>query len=178
MMLFIQHCTPLEIDLLAVIKADVDLYSWFGLGLSTSGDTVVAGDRNDDQFGSNSGAVYVFVRNDTSWTQQAYLKASNPGVADYFGYSVSISGDTIVVGAYLEDSNATGVNGTQDNGATASGAAYVFVRIGTTWTQQAYLKASNTEAGDNFGYSVSISGDTSSGCLCYWSEWNSGQWCT
>src|SRR5690606_29875211 len=110
---------------------------------------------------SSSGAAYAFVRNGTEWTQQAYLKASNTGANDYFGYSVSISGDTIVVGAIYEDSNATGVNGNQNNnGASGSGAAYVFVRDGTTWTQQAYLKASNTGADDYFGYSVSISGDT------------------
>ena len=78
-----------------------------------------------------------------------------------FGASVAISGDTVVVGAHWEDSNATGVNGNQsDNSAANSGAAYVFIRSGTTWSQQAYLKASNTEAGDGFGHSVAISGDT------------------
>ncbi len=78
-----------------------------------------------------------------------------------FGCSVAVSGDTVVVGAYYEDSNATGVNGNQaDNSATDSGAAYVFVRNGTTWSQQAYLKASNTGAGDQFGCSVAVSGDT------------------
>jgi hypothetical protein len=107
------------------------------------------------------------VREGTTWTQQAYLKASNTGVSDFFGYSVSISGDTIVVGAMYEDSGATGVDGDQGSGATDSGAACVFVR-GTTWTQQAYLKASNTGAGDNFGYSVSISGDTI--CSGAWQE--------
>ena len=66
---------------------------------------------------------------------------------DCFGWSVAVSGDTVVVGAYGEDSSATGVNGySGDNGASDSGAAYVFVRSGTTWTQQAYLKASNTGA--------------------------------
>ena len=70
-----------------------------------------------------------------------------------FGYSVAVSGDTVVVGAHCEDSNATGVNGNQsDNSAIDSGAAYVFVRSGTNWSQQAYLKASNTGAGDQFGY--------------------------
>ncbi|MCX6606665.1 MAG: FG-GAP repeat protein, partial [Acidobacteria bacterium] len=96
-------------------------------------------------------------------TQRAYLKASNTGASDYFGYSVAISGDTVVVGAPLESSNATGVNGTQsDNSAIYAGAAYVFVRSSGsgTWTQQAYLKASNTEASDYFGQSVAISGDT------------------
>ena len=93
--------------------------------------------------------------------QQAYLKASNTGASDFFGASVAISGNTVVVGAYGEDSAATGVNGNQaDNSAIDSGAAYVFVRSGSTWTQQAYLKASNTGASDFFGASVAISGDT------------------
>jgi hypothetical protein len=116
---------------------------------------------NGDPDAEDSGAVYVFVRNETTWTQQAYLKTRNPSKQDFFGCSVSISEDTIVVGAYLEDSNATGVNGDESNDdANGSGAAYVFVRQGTSWTQQAYLKANNTRAYDYFGCSVSISGDT------------------
>ncbi len=92
--------------------------------------------------------------------QQAYIKASNTEAGDLFGHSVAVSGDTMVIGALWEDSNATGVNGNQrDNSATNSGAAYVFVRRGTNWSQQAYLKASNTGAGDVFGSSVSVSGD-------------------
>jgi hypothetical protein len=74
---------------------------------------------------------------------------------------VSVSETTIAVGAYGEGSSATGVNGPQENDdAPQSGAAYVFVTDGTTWPQQAYLKASNTEENDWFGRSVSISGDT------------------
>ncbi len=93
--------------------------------------------------------------------QQAYLKASNTGANDQFGHSVAVSGDTVVVGAYLEDSSATGVNGNQaDNSAFAAGAAYVFDRSGGVWSQQAFLKASNTGGGDNFGFSVAVSGDT------------------
>jgi hypothetical protein len=100
------------------------------------------------------------VREGTRWTRQAYLKASNAEADDRFGISVSISGDTSVVGAYGESSSATGVNDNQNNnGATSAGAACVFVREGTIWTQQAYLKASNTGADDLFGESVSISGD-------------------
>ena len=80
---------------------------------------------------------------------------------DAFGCSVAISGDTIVVGAVAEYSNATGVNGNQaDNSAPWAGAAYVFVRSGGVWSQQAYLKASNTGDSDEFGGSVAISGDT------------------
>ncbi len=78
-----------------------------------------------------------------------------------FGAAVAIDGDTIVVGAYGEDSNATGVNGNQtDNSAASSGAAYVFTRTAGVWSQQAYLKASNTELGDQFGVDVSVEGDT------------------
>lgn len=145
----------------------------FGYSVALSGDTLVVGapfedssatgvnGNQTDGFQTNSGAVYVFVRNGATWTQQAYLKASNSGTNDSFGYAVAVSGDTIVVGAYREDSNATGINGNQtDNSAGNSGAAYVFTRTGTTWTQQAYLKASNTGAGDGFGWSVSVSGDT------------------
>ena len=97
----------------------------------------------------------------SSLAQQAYLKSSNTNAADDFGWSVAISGDTLVVGAFREDSAATGVNGNQnDNSASDAGAAYVFVRSGTSWSQQAYLKASNTNAGDNFGNPVAIYGGT------------------
>ncbi|MFT4710381.1 MAG: hypothetical protein ACI8Q9_001509 [Planctomycetota bacterium] len=93
--------------------------------------------------------------------QDAYLKAPNTEKEDRFGYSVAISGDTMVVGAYLEDSSAVAVGGNPaDNSAVDSGAAYVYVRSGSTWVLQAYLKASNTGAGDKFGRSVAIDGDT------------------
>jgi len=132
----------------------------FGASVAVSGDTVVVGAPNESSMVLGGGAVYVFVRNGTTWTQQAYLIASNPG-SDGFGYSVAVDGDTVVVGAEEEASNATGVNGSQtDNSALMSGAAYVFVRNGATWVQQAYLKASNTGAGDQFGTSVAVSGDT------------------
>lgn len=145
----------------------------FGFSVAISGDTLVVGARGErsnasgvngnqnDNSASTAGAAYVFVRAGTTWTQQAYLKASNTTAADRFGETVAISGNTIVVGAPLEDSSATGVNGNgNDESADASGAAYVFVREGTTWTQQAYLKASNTGSGDNFGHAVALSGNT------------------
>jgi len=132
---------------------------YFGYSVAISGDTVVVGAAGE---GSNSGAGYVFVRTSGTWSQQAYLKASNAGKSDQFGASVAIDGDTVVVGAQGEDSNATGVNGTEsdDSGFGDSGAAYVFVRSSGTWTQQAYLKASNTGANGYFGWSVAVSGDT------------------
>ncbi|MBW2455961.1 MAG: cadherin-like beta sandwich domain-containing protein [Deltaproteobacteria bacterium] len=145
----------------------------FGSALAMSGDTIVVGAPTEDSDATgvngsqnnntflNAGAAYVFVRNGTTWTQQAYLKASNTGAGDRFGTSVAIWGDTIVVGAVHEDSSATGVGGNEgSNGASNAGAAYVFVRTGTTWSQQAYLKASNPEADDRFGRAVAVSGDT------------------
>ncbi len=145
----------------------------FGAAVAIAGETIVVGAPREasgalgvngnqaDNTTAGAGAAYVFVRNGTTWTQQAYLKASNTGADDLFGTAVAITGDTVVVGAYQEDSNATGANGTQsDNSAGNAGAAYVFTRSGTTWTQQAYLKASNTQAGDRFGQAVALSGDT------------------
>ena len=158
----------------AYLKAsNTDAGDDFGDSVAVSGDTVVVGaageasnatgingDQSDNSAGA-AGAAYVFVRSGATWTQQAYLKASNTDAVDDFGYSVAVSGDTVVVGAFGEASNATGINGDQsDNSADDAGAAYVFVRNGATWTQQAYLKASNTDADDFFGWSVAVSGDT------------------
>lgn len=144
----------------------------FGSAVAIDGDTLVVGAPNEDSgssgvngnqsdnSGNDVGTVYVFVRSGGIWTQQAYLKASNPDDLDTFGTSVAISGNTIVVGAQGEDSNATGVNGNQsDDSVAQAGAAYVFVRSGTTWTQQAYLKPSTTGF-NNFGNTVAIDGDT------------------
>src|SRR5688572_8626298 len=77
--------------------------------------------------------------------QQAYVKASNTGSPDNFGYAVAMFGDMLVVGARYEASAATGINGDQGNNVfSSSGAVYIFVRMGTNWSQQAYVKASNT----------------------------------
>ena len=131
-----------------------------GAQLEGSSATGVNGNQTDNS-ALFSGAAYVFLRDGATWSQQAYLKASNTEFGDAFGTSVAISGETVVVGAFVESSDATGVNGDQtDNSATLSGAAYVFVRDGATWSQQAYLKASNTETNDEFGTSVAISGET------------------
>ncbi len=134
--------------------------NYFGESVGISGDTIVVGAYGESSNALSAGAAYVFVRSGTAWSQQAYLKASNSGAGDGFGVSVGISGETIVIGAVLEDSNATTVNGDgSNNSALDAGAAYVFVRSGTAWSQQAYLKASNSGAGDRFGASVGIGGD-------------------
>lgn len=121
----------------------------FGRSLAISGDTAVIGAYNDDDNGTNSGSAYVFVRNGTTWSQQAKLTASDGAAGDRFGVSVAVSGDTAVVGSANDD----------DDG-TNSGSAYVFVRSGTTWSQQAKLSASDGAPGDWLGYSVAISGET------------------
>jgi FG-GAP repeat protein len=126
----------------------------------SSAATGVNGNQNDHS-APGSGAAYVFVRDGTTWTEQAYLKASNTGPGDTFGFSVAVSGEILAVSAIAEASNTTGTNGNQaDNSAIGAGAVYVYLRTGTTWTQQAYLKASNTGMSDNFGGSIALSPDT------------------
>ena len=157
----------------AYLKAsNTDAGDSFGTYVAVSGDTAVIaapGEASNatgvngtetNNSAASSGAAYVFTRSGTDWSQQAYLKASNTEAGDQFDY-VAVSGDTIVVGAPSEDSNATGINGNQaDNSAANAGAAYVFTRTGTVWSQQAYLKASNTDAGDQFGFWTAVSNDT------------------
>ena len=132
-----------------------------GAPSEASNATGIGGDQTNNS-ASQSGAVYVFSRSGSTWSQQAYVKASNTGAFDSFGASVALSadGNTLAVGANLEASNATGIGGNQaSNSSPASGAVYVFSRSGSTWVQQAYVKASNTETDDNFGHSVALSAD-------------------
>lgn len=130
-----------------------------GAPLESSSATGINGNQNDE--GADlAGAVYVFARGGTSWSQQAYVKASNTGSGDTFGISVALAddGNTLAVGARAEDSNATGIGGNQgDDSASNAGAAYVFARSGSACSQQAYLKASNTGAGDQLGWSSALS---------------------
>jgi hypothetical protein len=104
------------------------------------------------------GAAYVFVRSGTTWSQQAFLKASNTGPNDWFGSRIALSGDgnLAVIGASLEDGSAKGIDGKSDDAANEAGAVYLFERSGTTWRQQHYIKGANTEAYDEFGGSVSL----------------------
>jgi hypothetical protein len=148
---------------------DVDA---FGGDVAISGHTIVVGASDEDgsylstaanpnEQSSGAGAAYVFVQNSatTSWSQQAYLKASNAAGSDQFGFAVDIDGDSIVVGAIDEDGSAASdgtLNGSDENTYSA-GAAYVFKRVGGSWHQQAYLKAEDAEESDKFGTSVAIS---------------------
>jgi len=123
-------------------------YDYFGYAVSISGDYAIVGAYGDDDKGGSSGSAYIFKREGSSWTQQEKLTADDGAASDYFGWSVSISGDYAIVGAYLDD----------DNG-TNSGSAYIFKREGSLWLQQAKLTAGDAAAYDYFGLSVSISGD-------------------
>jgi hypothetical protein len=121
----------------------------FGLSVSLSGATALIGAPFANGNGSSVGAAYVFVRSGEEWMQQAKLLASDGAAVDAFGTSVSLSEDTALIG----------VPGRGDNG-FESGAAYVFLRSGELWTQEAKLLASDGAGGDDFGTSVSVSGDT------------------
>ena len=155
--------------------------SWgVSIGVSDDGNTLALGSIDEDclctgvvhaasdagladqKANTSAGAAAVFVRNGTTWTQQAYIKASNSGANDWFGVRLALSGDgnTLAVGAQNEDSAAPGINGRQnDESAEEAGAVYLFTRTGTTWAQQAYVKGANTEAYDEFGGSMALSRD-------------------
>jgi hypothetical protein len=123
----------------------------FGSAVSLSGDTVIVGVHLDDTpGGEDAGSAYVFVRSGTTWSLQQKLIAADGAPGDYFGVSVSVSGDTAVVGARLADTP----------GGADAGSAYVFVRSGAAWSLQQKLLASDGAALDSFGTSVSVSGDT------------------
>jgi hypothetical protein len=147
-----------------------DQFGAFGaLDISDNGNIVAVGaiyeDSGETEFtgtGNNNtsvdaGAVYIFTRSSSVWQQTQYIKADNTGAGDNFG-KLSLSGDglTLVVSAFNEDSSSTGINSTENNSATDAGAMYVFVYDGTNWTQEAYIKASNAEADDEFGGDESL----------------------
>lgn len=160
---------------IAYIKAsNTSKYYGFGyfLALSADGNTLAVGDPMEssnakgingnqaDQSALESGAVYVYTRKGGAWMQQAYIKASNARAGAQFGSAVALSadGNTLAVASYLESGGATGVNGNQtDYSKDSSGAVYIFARTTAAWSQQAYLKASNTGEGDQFGFSVALS---------------------
>jgi FG-GAP repeat len=146
---------PLQIDPLIstqqakLLASDGEDFDLFGLSVAVSGDTAVVGANRDDDKGTDAGAVYVFVRSGTTWTQQAKLTAADGGAFDNFGTSVAVSGNTALVGSMFDSDVVSG-----------GGSAYVFVRSGTTWTQQAKLLAADGQVSDQLGISVALEGDT------------------
>ena len=147
----------------------------FSLAISGDGNTVAVGSISEDSVGAginnmrlqdddsanSAGAVYVFMRNGTAWSQQAYVKAANSEAGDLFGYQVGLSfdGNTMAVSGYDEDGSPRVPNGIPDNLRGGSGAVYVLTREANNWRQSAYLKGSNSEGGDSLGYSLAISAD-------------------
>jgi hypothetical protein len=129
-----------------LIASDGAASDVFGNSVSISVDFAIVGAYQDDDKGSNSGSAYIFKRDGTSWSQQAKMTASDGAADDYFGYSVSISGDLAIIGATQYFTSGTGK-------------AYIFKRDGTNWSEQAKMTASDGTTGDSFGWSVSISGD-------------------
>ncbi len=128
-----------------LLASDGAAGDYFGNSVSVSGDTVVVGAYFDDDNGSGSGSAYVYVCSDGVWTEVSKLTASDGAASDIFGSSVSVSGDTAVVGAYQDDDS--------------SGSAYVYVCRDGVWVEEARLTASDGAVDDRFGYSVSVSGD-------------------
>jgi hypothetical protein len=135
-----------------VTAADAAASDNFGSSVAVSGDTIVVGSSLDDDGGGDSGSAYLFERNGggaDAWGQVAKLNASDAAAGDRFGFSVAMSGNTLVAGALLDDA-----------GSSDSGSSYVFARTGLGWAQMQEITPADAAAGDWLGYSVAISGDT------------------
>jgi len=143
-----------------------DNFGWT-VALSDDGNTMAvcaigeasANGVESDNSAAFRGAAYIFVRSGTSWSQQAYLHATNSEGSDSVGEAIALSGDgnTLAVGSWREDGGNTGINSTANNNVSESGAAWVFHRSGINWTEEAYVKPTYTGTGDRFGYSLALS---------------------
>ena len=132
-----------------ITPSDGEQYDYFGYSVSIDGDYAIVGAYGDDDNGDRSGSAYIYYYDGSSWTEQDKIIASDGNKYDWFGSSVDISGDYAIVGAH----------GDGDYWWEEFGAAYIFHRSGSTWTQQVKLAPSSGKTNDMFGYSVAISGD-------------------
>ena len=146
--LSISQTAHAQIDEFKLTASDGSEINWFGYSVSISGNYVIVGAERDDDNGEASGSAYIFKRSGSDWVQEAKLHSFDGNTGDFFGVSVSISGDYAIVGALGDDENGQ-----------ASGAAYIFKRTGTNWVQEAKLLAPTADIDDLFGHAVSISGD-------------------
>lgn len=143
-----------------LLVSDASGADWVGCSVAIDGDYAIVGALKEDldEMGgnavSNAGCAYIFMRSGNVWIEQQKLVASDRATSDEFGGSVAISGDHAIVGARFEDHDATG-----GSESISAGSAYIFVRNGDTWTQQAKIVASDRNSSDEFGGSVAISGD-------------------
>ncbi|MDP2176492.1 MAG: T9SS type A sorting domain-containing protein [Bacteroidota bacterium] len=143
-----------------IVASDRSAFDFFGYSVAISGDFVIVGARGEDHntIGGdsilNSGSAYIFKNNAGTWSQVQKLVASDRGANDWFGWSVAISGDYAIVGAYQEDHNLVGGNTIND-----AGSVYMFKNNSGTWSQSQKIVASDRGLDDWFGHSVAISGD-------------------
>ena len=167
-----QVITSVWLQQAKIQASDKQAQDYFGITADISGDgnTALVGAYAEDTGGSGAGAAYIFTRSGTAWTEQAKIQASDAGASDFFGFFVSISsdGNTAIVGARGHDA-IVGAFTIYD-----TGAAYIFTRSGTTWTQQQKIQASDKEQSDQFGYSVSISSDGNTAIVGVFGEGTGG----
>lgn len=135
-------------EILKQTASDAAAGDQYGISVAIDGNYAIVGASTSDTNGADSGAAYILIRSGSGWTEQAKLTPSDAAAGDNFGFSVGINGAYAIVGAFGKDAN--GID---------SGAAYVFKRTGTTWSEEAILTASDGAAQDQFGVSVSISGE-------------------
>ena len=188
-----------------IVGSDTEANDYFGYSVSIYGDSAIVGAYLEDASGNNAGAAYIFTRSGSTWTQQQKIVGNDTATGDQFGNSVSIYGDSAIVGAYYEDAsggfagaayifkkngsnvweeeqkivgndtatndqfgNSVSIYGDsaivgapyEDASGSNAGAAYIFTRSGSTWTQQQKIVGNDTATDDLFGYSVSIYGDS------------------
>jgi trimeric autotransporter adhesin len=175
---------PVSIDLsqtVGYIKAsNTQAGDLFGSAAAISADakTVAVGAQG---YSGSQGAVYVFARDATGWHQQAFITAPFGEALDYFGKVLSLSlsadGNTLVVGADGQDSDHKGtfaLHPADNNLAPESGAVYVYKRTGVAWALESFIKASNAQASDLFGFSVALSADGNTLAVGAWGESRGG----
>jgi len=136
-----------QVPLAELLPDDVADYAWFGASVAVSGNVAVVGAGGDDDVGTNAGTAYLFERDGAAWIRKAKLFALDGSEWSFLGHSVAVSGDVAVIST------------SPDSERNEPGAAYVFVRMGAIWTQQAKLLAADGATTDRFGHSVSVSGD-------------------
>ncbi len=158
---YASDCDPVEI--VKLLADDATFSDLFGFAVAIDGDTAIVGAYGDTPNGFSSGSAYIMTNNGGTWTQQAKIVPADGGLDQWFGHSVSISGDTVLIGARRDD----------DNG-VLSGSAYIYTNDGGVWTQQAKLLADDGAIGDDFGYTVSISGDTA--LIGAWRDGDGNSW--
>ena len=153
----------------------------YAVSLSANGDVLAAGapgEANGNGTRGDAGATYLFARNSGVWVQMNRLVSTIRDDGDRFGESVSLSpdGGTLAIGAPGEDSNATDINRGQDNnGELESGAVFVYSQTAGNWTEIAYIKPSDSEAEDTFGFSVSLADDGALAAGSYTKDFRTGK---